>query len=118
VSLVCHWCVWLPQGLSEEDIVAELAPAPDDPQPLSVEEEAERATLLREGFSNWNRRDFQAFVRAAERFGRSEVDKIAGELEGKSREEVAEYSKVGWCWGAGEGGGVAAGVMGGDGWLL
>eukprot|EP00775_Hariotina_reticulata_P010968 gene10968-11123_t len=84
------------QGLSEEDIAAELAPSPDDPQPLTVEEEAERATLLREGFSTWTRRDFQAFVRAAEKFGRSEVDKIAGELEGKSREEVADYSKVFW----------------------
>jgi hypothetical protein len=47
------------QGLSDEDIANELAPAPEDPTPLSQEEEEERATLLREGFSNWNRRDFQ-----------------------------------------------------------
>lgn len=45
--------------MSEEDIANELAPAPEDPTPLSTEDEEERATLLREGFSSWNRRDFQ-----------------------------------------------------------
>jgi SWI/SNF-related matrix-associated actin-dependent regulator of chromatin subfamily A member 5 len=41
-----------------------------------------------------SRRDFQAFVRAAEKYGRTELDKIAGEVEGKSREEVVAYSQV------------------------
>lgn len=54
--------MWRLQGQSEEDIANELAPAPEDPTPLSQEEEEERATLLREGFSNWNRRDFQVGV--------------------------------------------------------
>lgn len=36
----------------------------------------------------------QSFVRAAEKFGRTEIDKIAGEMEGKSKEEVERYSKV------------------------
>jgi SWI/SNF-related matrix-associated actin-dependent regulator of chromatin subfamily A member 5 len=40
------------------------------------------------------RRDFLAFVRAAEKYGRTELDKIAGEVEGKSREEVVAYSQV------------------------
>lgn len=38
----------------------------------------------------------QSFVRAAEKFGRTEIEKIAGEMEGKSREEVERYSKVRW----------------------
>lgn len=46
---------------------AQIAPAPDDPQPLSEEEAAEKDKLLQEGFSNWNRRDFNAFVRACEK---------------------------------------------------
>lgn len=37
----------------------------------------------------------QSFVRAAEKYGRNETEKIAGEMEGKSREEVERYSKVG-----------------------
>jgi SWI/SNF-related matrix-associated actin-dependent regulator of chromatin subfamily A member 5 len=44
--------------------------------------------------SSFCRRDFLAFVRAAEKFGRTELDKIAGEVEGKSREEVVAYSQV------------------------
>jgi len=36
-----------------------MTPAPDDPTALTQEEEEERAALLREGFSTWNRRDFQ-----------------------------------------------------------
>eukprot|EP00879_Flechtneria_rotunda_P001459 GHRR01001613.1.p1 GENE.GHRR01001613.1~~GHRR01001613.1.p1 ORF type:complete len:1090 (+),score=452.35 GHRR01001613.1:198-3467(+) len=85
------------QGMSEEEIAAELTSAPEDPQPLTQEEEEERSKLLREGFGSWNRRDFQAFVRAAEKHGRNELEKIAGEIEGKSREEVVEYSKVFWA---------------------
>lgn len=45
--------------MSDEEIAAEMTPAPDDPTALTQEEEEERAALLREGFSTWNRRDFQ-----------------------------------------------------------
>ena len=44
-----------------------VAPSPDDPQPLTEEELAERDALLSGGFSNWNRRDFNSFVRACEK---------------------------------------------------
>lgn len=44
--------------MSEEEIAAELAPGPDDPQPLAAEEQEERQALLAEGFATWNRRDF------------------------------------------------------------
>lgn len=43
------------------------AAGPDDPQPLSEEEAAEKEELLGSGFSNWNRRDFSAFTRACEK---------------------------------------------------
>lgn len=46
------------QGMSEEEIAAELTPSPDDPQPLTADEQEERAALLAEGFASWNRRDF------------------------------------------------------------
>jgi hypothetical protein len=41
--------------MSDEEVAAEMAPGPDDPQPLSPEEEEERQALMREGFSGWNR---------------------------------------------------------------
>lgn len=46
---------------------AQIAPSPEDPQPLNEEEIEEKEQLLSEGFSNWNRRDFNAFVRACEK---------------------------------------------------
>ena len=55
------------QGASEEVVRAQIAPGPDDPQPLSEAETAEREALLASGFANWNRRDFAAFIRACEK---------------------------------------------------
>ena len=49
---------------------------------------AEKAKLLDSGFSNWMRRDFNAFVRACEKYGRSNLKDIASEIDGKSDEEV------------------------------
>lgn len=55
------------QGASEDVVQAQVAPSPDDPQPLAEEEIEEKEQLLSEGFSNWNRRDFNSFVRACEK---------------------------------------------------
>jgi len=55
------------QGASEEVVQAQIAPSAEDPQPLSEEEMEEKERLLAEGFSSWNRRDFNAFVRACEK---------------------------------------------------
>ena len=51
---------------TDEEAV-EMIPGPDDPQPLTEEEEQERAALLDGGFKDWSRRDFSAFVRACEK---------------------------------------------------
>lgn len=84
------------QGASDELIAAELAPKEDDPQPLSDEELAERDQLLQQGFSHWMRRDFNAFVRACEKYGRHNLPDVAREIESKSEEEVRAYAKVFW----------------------
>ncbi|GAX78211.1 hypothetical protein CEUSTIGMA_g5653.t1 [Chlamydomonas eustigma] len=84
------------QGASEEAIAESLAAAEDDPMPLSQEEDEERMRLLEQGFGGWTRRDFNMFVRACEKFGRNALTQIAGEIEGKSEEEVRQYSKVFW----------------------
>ncbi len=44
------------RGATEEALEAALAPSPDDPQPLSEEEVAERERLLGEGFRDWTRK--------------------------------------------------------------
>ncbi|EIE25592.1 hypothetical protein COCSUDRAFT_46779 [Coccomyxa subellipsoidea C-169] len=84
------------QGASEDVVQAQIAPAPDDPQPLGEEEIEEKEQLLSEGFSNWNRRDFNAFVRACEKYGRNSLAEITREVDGKTEEEVSTYSKTFW----------------------
>jgi SWI/SNF-related matrix-associated actin-dependent regulator of chromatin subfamily A member 5 len=84
------------QGASEEVIAKELAPSEDDPQPLTEDEIAERDQLLKQGFSNWSKRDFQAFVRACARWGRRDLDNIYKDIDGKTDEEIKSYAKVFW----------------------
>lgn len=82
------------QGASEEVIAKEMALKGDEPQPLTEEEIKERDDLLKGGYSNWNRKDFSAFVRACERHGRNNLTEIAKEIEGKTEDEVRQYAAV------------------------
>lgn len=41
-------------------------------------------------------RDFNAFVRACEKYGRESIPQIAAEVDGKTEEDVRAYAKV--CW--------------------
>ncbi|CAN0855904.1 ISWI chromatin-remodeling complex ATPase CHR17 [Linum grandiflorum] len=63
-------------------------------EPLTAEELEEKEKLLEEGFSSWSRRDFNAFTRACEKYGRNDIESIATEMEGKTEEEVERYAKV------------------------
>jgi SWI/SNF-related matrix-associated actin-dependent regulator of chromatin subfamily A member 5 len=63
---------------------------------LTEKEMEEKEQLLQEGFQSWARRDFVAFVRACEKYGRNDLKSIASEIEGKTEEEVERYSKVFW----------------------
>ncbi|KAL8615035.1 SWI/SNF-related matrix-associated actin-dependent regulator of chromatin subfamily A member 5 [Nucella lapillus] len=68
----------------------------DEAEQLAEEELTEKEDLLREGFTNWTKRDFQQFIKANEKFGRDDIDAIAREVEGKTPEEVIQYSTVFW----------------------
>ncbi|RUS91446.1 hypothetical protein EGW08_000770 [Elysia chlorotica] len=68
----------------------------DESSQLDEEELAEKDTLLKEGFTNWSKRDFQQFIKANEKFGRDDIESIAREVEGKTPEEVNQYSSVFW----------------------
>nr|KYP58053.1 Putative chromatin-remodeling complex ATPase chain [Cajanus cajan] len=70
----------------------------DEPEevgdPLTAEELEEKEQLLEEGFSSWSRKDFNAFIRACEKYGRNDIRSIASEMEGKTQEEVERYARV------------------------
>jgi len=61
---------------------------------LTPEEEAEKAELLKEGFSDWTRKDFNAFVRGCETHGRENLADVAADIEGKTEAEVKAYARV------------------------
>ncbi|CAB3379300.1 Hypothetical predicted protein [Cloeon dipterum] len=68
----------------------------DDAEALTDEEQTEKERLLTTGFTNWSKRDFNQFIKANEKYGRDDIDNIAREVEGKTPEEVMEYSAVFW----------------------
>lgn len=68
----------------------------DDSEPLSEEEATEKESLLTQGFTTWTKRDFNQFIKANEKYGRDDIENIAKDVEGKTPEEVIEYSSVFW----------------------
>ncbi|XP_006257588.3 probable global transcription activator SNF2L1 isoform X3 [Rattus norvegicus] len=68
----------------------------DGAEPLTPQESEEKDKLLTQGFTNWTKRDFNQFIKANEKYGRDDIDNVAREVEGKSPEEVMEYSAVFW----------------------
>lgn len=50
--------------------------------------------MAEEGFPDWQRRHFQAFIKALERYGRDSLDEVALEIADHTEEEVREYAAV------------------------
>lgn len=65
-------------------------------EPLTEEEEKEKLELLSQGYSNWNRRDFQIFIQASSKYGRNSINLIASEFPDKTIDEVRDYAKAFW----------------------
>lgn len=68
----------------------------DDAESLTAEELVEKDELYQQGFINWNYYDLKQFIRLSALYGRNEIDLISLQMNGKSPEEVVEYSKVFW----------------------
>ena len=68
----------------------------DEAESLSDDEVIEKESLLTQGFTNWTKRDFNQFIKANEKYGRDDIENIAKDVEGKTPEEVMEYSAVFW----------------------
>jgi SWI/SNF-related matrix-associated actin-dependent regulator of chromatin subfamily A member 5 len=65
------------------------------PPLISDEEQALKDKLLSEGFSTWNRFEYNAFLRGSARHGREAYDRIAIDV-GKSEDEVRQYAEAFW----------------------
>jgi len=83
-------------GVDAKGVQKEEQKKIDEAEELTEEELQEKENLLKEGFSTWNKRDFNTFIKLNEKYGRQDVENISKEVEGKTEEEVIEYSKVFW----------------------
>jgi SLIDE len=68
---------------------------------LPGEEGQEKVELLAEGFGDWTRTQFFAFVKATAKYGRDDIASIAAELD-MSEDQVAPYSEAFWKYGKDE----------------
>ncbi|KAG7192109.1 uncharacterized protein KQ657_002471 [Scheffersomyces spartinae] len=79
----------LEQKLEQEEI--------DNARPLTEDEKQLKEDILAtEGFSNWNRRDFQHFIASSIKHGRNAISAIVAEFDDKSEEEVRAYAQKFW----------------------
>ncbi|KAI0218655.1 SWI/SNF-related matrix-associated actin-dependent regulator of chromatin subfamily A member 5 [Lamellibrachia satsuma] len=83
-------------GVDADRVMKEEQQKIDEAEELSEALIAEKEDLLNQGFSNWSKRDFNQFIKANEKFGRDDIDSISREVEGKTPEEVMEYSRIFW----------------------
>lgn len=65
------------------------------PPLLSEDQVEEKARLLAEGFADWSRHHFTAFVKASGKYGRSDYAKIANDV-GKPLSAIKTYSEAFW----------------------
>jgi SWI/SNF-related matrix-associated actin-dependent regulator of chromatin subfamily A member 5 len=69
----------------------------DGAEPLTEEEQAEKEELMKQGFNDWHKREYQGFIRGCEKYGRNNFEAIAAEIgTNKTAEDVKEYSEVFW----------------------
>lgn len=85
------------ETLEEREAEQQLEQAEiDDAQPLTEEEQEEKQQLSTQGFSEWNRRDYQQFINGSAKYGRTDYENIATEVDSKTGAEVKAYAKVFW----------------------
>ena len=83
----------LEQRLEDQSLEQKMI---DEAEPLTPEEIEEKDQLGEEGFGDWNKRDFQQFINGSAKYGRSNYEDIALEVDSKDPKEIREYAKIFW----------------------
>ena len=86
-------------NLTPEELEAERQAeqeAIDAAEPLTEEEKQEKEDLQVLGFNDWTKREFQAFIRGTEMYGRDNYAAIQTEVPAKSVDDIREYSLAFW----------------------
>jgi SWI/SNF-related matrix-associated actin-dependent regulator of chromatin subfamily A member 5 len=65
-------------------------------EPLTEEEREEKAALVEQVFTNWNKPELRKFLELSGRYGRTAHAAIAAEMDNKTEEDVETYAEVFW----------------------
>ena len=86
--------LWVKWDNEKEELEKDGAEAPKEflesaPPEFTAEDKQEKEDLMKEGFSQWNKRDFYKFINMCEMYGRNSFE-LFTELHavGKSTEEI------------------------------
>lgn len=58
------------------------------PPPFTKKDQSLKETLVKQGFSNWSKKEFFYYIRLCETFGRDAYAKIAENLPNKTIQDV------------------------------
>ncbi|KAI5951832.1 hypothetical protein KGF54_004907 [Candida jiufengensis] len=78
----------LEQKLEQEEI--------NNSRPLTEEEKILKTELMKQGYGNWNRKDFYNFIAECVKYGRNSIPLIKLKFPEKTEDEVREYAKAFW----------------------
>ncbi|KAH8671365.1 SNF2 family N-terminal domain-containing protein [Xylariales sp. PMI_506] len=85
------------ENLSEREAERDLDQQEiDNATALTEEEQEEKAKLSLQGFGDWNRRDYQQFINGSAKYGKTNYEGIANEVDSKTPAEIKAYAKIFW----------------------
>ena len=63
---------------------------------LTKSEYKEMCTILKKGFPDWTKKEYDIFINDADLYGKKNIDKYVEDITTKTKEEIVKYSKVFW----------------------
>ncbi|EDO17895.1 hypothetical protein Kpol_1010p9, partial [Vanderwaltozyma polyspora DSM 70294] len=81
---------------SVKEKIKELKEKIENAPEFTEEDEREKQRLLSESFTNWNKREFFAFISACTKYGTDNIEVIKKSIDTKTPEEVEAYFTVFW----------------------
>ena len=63
---------------------------------LTKAEFKEMCGILKKGFPDWTKKEYDIFINDADLYGKKNIDKYVDDITTKTKEEIVKYSKVFW----------------------
>ena len=63
---------------------------------LTKAEFKEMNSILKKGFPDWSKKEYDIFINDADLYGKKNIDRYVNDITTKTKEEIVKYSKVFW----------------------